>query len=279
MIVEYDREWPARFERERGRVAAALGDAVERIEHVGSTAVPGLAAKPVVDLDAVLRSIDDWERCVEPLAAAGYEHWRQGDFGDRRFFRRYEDGVRVAHLSLVGAASPVLREHLALRDLLRGSPELARRYGELKRALAAAHGDDRIAYTEAKTAFVLEALRPENRAVIAHLDGRGGSDDDTGFRLRRIARTAGLDALAHTLHGSFALTTPDGLIVAFSLGFDALYLPLAPEDIRNLTPPHAEAPPLAGWVAVDAFQPELPAGEGLRRLALALRRAWGRATG
>ncbi|HEY6016553.1 MAG TPA: GrpB family protein [Gaiellaceae bacterium] len=279
VIVEYDPEWPVRFERERDRVAAALGDLVERIEHVGSTAVPGLAAKPVVDLDAVLRSVDDWERCVEPLAAAGYERWPQGDFGDRRFLRRYEDGVRVAHLSLLGAESLVLREHLALRDLLRGDPELARRYGELKRELAAEHGDDRIAYTDAKTAFVLEALQPANRAVTAHLDGRGGSHEDTGFRLRRIARTAGLEALAHTLHGSFALTTPDGLIVAFSLGFDALYLPLAPDDVRNLTPPHDEAPPLAGWVAVDAFQPELPAGEGLRRLALALRRAWGRATG
>jgi len=277
VIVEYDPEWPARFERERERVAAALGDLVERFEHVGSTAVPGLAAKPVIDLDAVLRDPDGWERCVEPLAAAGYEHWRPGDFGDRRFFRRYEDGVRVAHVSLLGPESPVLREHLALRDLLRGRPELARRYGELKRGLAAAHGDDRIAYTEAKTAFVLEALRPENAAVVAHLDGRGGSHDDAGFRLRRIARTAGLDALAHTLHGGWALTTPDGLIIAFSLGFDALYLPLAPNDVPDLTPPHDEAPPLAGWVAVDAFQPELPAGEGLRRLALALRRAWGRA--
>ncbi|HSP74022.1 MAG TPA: GrpB family protein, partial [Gaiellaceae bacterium] len=258
VIVEYDPEWPARFERERERVAAALGDLAEQIEQVGSTAVPGLAAKPVLDLDAVLRSIDEWERCVEPLAAAGYERWREGDFGDRRFFRRYEEGVRAAHLSLVGPESLVLREHLALRDLLRGSPELARRYGELKRELAAEHGDDRIAYTEAKTAFVLEALRPENAAVTAHLDGRGGSHEDAGFRLRRIARTAGLDALAHTLHGSFALTAPDGLIVAFTLGVDALYLPLAPEDVRTLTPPHDEAPPLAGWVAVDAFQPELP---------------------
>lgn len=278
VIVEYDPEWPARFERERERVAAALGDLVERIEHVGSTAVPGLAAKPVIDLDAVLRDPGGWERCVEPLAAAGYEHWRPGDFGDRRFFRRYEDGVRVAHVSLLGPESLVLREHLALRDLLRGSPELARRYGELKRGLATEHCDDRIAYTDAKTAFVLEALRPENGAVISHLDGRGGSHEDTGFRLRRIARTAGLDALDHTLHGSYALTTPDGLIVAFTLGFDALYLPLAAEDVRSLTPPHDQAPPLAGWVAVDAFQPELPAGEGLRRLALALRRAWGRAT-
>lgn len=277
MIVDYDLEWPQRFERERERVAAALGGGVERIEHVGSTAVPGLAAKPVVDLDAVLRRIDDWERCVEPLAAAGYEHWRPGDFGDRRFFRRYEDGVRVAHLSLVGPESLVLREHLALRDLLRGSPELARRYAELKRGLAAAHGDDRIAYTEAKTAFVLAALRPENAPVIAHLDGRGGSHEDAGFRLRRIARTAGIDALGHSLHGGWVLTAPDGLIFAFALGFDALYFPLGQDDVGNLTPPHDEAPPLPGWVAVDAYQPELPAGEGLRRLAVALRRAWGRA--
>lgn len=119
VIVEYDPEWPARFERERERVAAALGDLVERIEHVGSTAVPGLAAKPVIDLDAVLHDPGGWEPCVEPLAAAGYEHWRRGDHGDRRFFRRYEEDVRVAHLSLLGPESLVLREHLALRDLLR----------------------------------------------------------------------------------------------------------------------------------------------------------------
>lgn len=278
VVVAYDEAWPARFEAERGRVAGVLGDAAARIEHVGSTAVPGLAAKPVVDLDAVLRDPDDWERHVEPLAALGYARYRRGDFADRRFLRRFEDGRRVAHLSLVGPGSPVLAQHLALRDLLRGDPALAARYARLKRELAERHADDRDAYTFAKTAFVLEALHPENAAVTAFLAGRGGSHEDAGYRLRHLARTAGLPALDHAVDGAAVLTTPAGRIAAFVLAFDVLYLPLAADDVSSLTAPHDEAPPLAGWTAVDAYQPELPAGEGLRRLALALRRAWGPAT-
>lgn len=276
MIVDYDPAWPERFERERERIAAALGGAVERIEHVGSTAVPGLAAKPVLDLDVVLRDLDAWEACVEPLAALGYERHPRGDFAGRRFFQLCVDGVRTAHLSLTSGDSAYHRQHLALRELLRRDAGAAARYGELKRGLAAAHGADRVAYTDAKTAFVLGALRPENEPVLAFLAGRGGSDEDVGYRLRRLARTAGLDAVELAVDGAACLTTGNGLVVAFGLGADVVYLPLEPEAVRGLTPPHDDAPPLSGWTAVDAFQPELPAGEGLRRLAVALRRAWGR---
>jgi GrpB-like predicted nucleotidyltransferase (UPF0157 family) len=278
VIVEHDPAWSAFFEAERERVAAVLGHAVERIEHVGSTAVPGLCAKPVIDLDAVLRDPDDWERHADPLAALGYDRFRRGDFADRRFFRRFEDGRRVAHLSLLGARSPVLAQHVGLRDLLRGSPELSARYDELKRALAERYADDRDGYTQAKTAFVLEALCPENAPVVAFLEGRGGSHEDAGYRLRRLAHTAGLPALEHTVHGAATLTTPGARIVAFAVGFDALYLPLDRDDLHDLTQPHELPEPLRGWTIVDAFQHELPAGEGLRRLGIALRRAWGRAT-
>jgi GrpB-like predicted nucleotidyltransferase (UPF0157 family) len=278
VIVPYDPGWAARFEEERARVAAVLRDAAARIEHVGSTAVPGLAAKPVIDLDAVLREPDAWERHGDALARLGYEHYRRGDFADRRFFRRFEDGRRVAHLSLLGAESPVLAQHVALRDRLRGDPALTARYDRLKRGLAARFGADRDGYTQAKTAFVLEALRPENAPVVAFLDGRGGSHEDAGYRLRHLARTAGLPGLDHAPHGAAALTTPEALIVAFVLGFDALHLPLDEGDVRTLTRPHDLPEPLDGWTVVDLYQHELPAGEGLQRLAVALRRAWGRAT-
>ncbi|MEK7477206.1 MAG: GrpB family protein [Candidatus Coatesbacteria bacterium] len=157
-ICDYDPSWPLTFEALRSRMTAGLGALAVRIEHVGSTSVPGLAAKPIIDLDVVVASRDDVPRTIEALDRLGYTH--QGDLGipGREAFNGPAT-VPGHHLYLCAADSAELRRHLAFRDYLRAHPEAAVGYARLKRELAQRHQGDRDAYTEGKTAFVQGILR------------------------------------------------------------------------------------------------------------------------
>jgi GrpB-like predicted nucleotidyltransferase (UPF0157 family) len=157
VIAAYAPRWPACFARLRDRLATALGPLAVRIEHVGSTAVPGLAAKPIIDLDVVVATQGDLSAVIERLRPLGYRH--EGDLGvpGRDAFAS-PPGSPAHHLYVCPADSPALARHLALRDLLRADPEAARAYGDLKRTLAARFGDDRVAYTEGKTLFIESLL-------------------------------------------------------------------------------------------------------------------------
>jgi len=166
VIVDYDPDWPVRFERLRKALVPALADLVVSIEHVGSTAVPGLAAKPIIDVDLVIDSPLTVPAVVDRLAGLGYEHL--GDLGipGREAFRaplpsRLDDGspLRIAHhLYVVCSDSAELTRQIAFRDALRSNVALAQEYAELKRRLAATLGHDRDAYAEGKTEFVNSVL-------------------------------------------------------------------------------------------------------------------------
>ncbi|HTW85229.1 MAG TPA: GrpB family protein [Candidatus Sulfotelmatobacter sp.] len=157
VVVDYDPAWPATFAVLRDRLATVLGDLAAGIEHIGSTAVPGLAAKPIIDLDVVLRRASDFARAAERLERIGYTHL--GDLGiiERAAFRAPPGSPRH-HLYVCPAGAPALRAHLALRDTLRAEPALLAAYADLKRSLAAQFRDDRDAYAEGKTAFITAAL-------------------------------------------------------------------------------------------------------------------------
>ena len=156
VIVDYDLAWPERFAAERTRLAPILGD---DIHHVGSTAVPGLAAKPVIDLITLVADI----RTPIPrlIAEAGYVYPRgTGPQSDRRAWLAHpslED--RLHHLHLTDDPA-LLARHLAFRDALLADAGLRARYVELKRELAERHRDDRDAYSEAKTAFISAVVGP-----------------------------------------------------------------------------------------------------------------------
>ncbi len=157
VIVDYDPGWPLEFERLRDRVAAAVGDLAVAIEHIGSTAVPGLAAKPVIDLVIVVE-VDGVEGAIERLSTIGYVH--RGNLGveGREAFDAPE-GRRRHHLYVSPTDSEELRAQLAFRDRLRESRDLSSEYEALKRDLAAKFRDDRMGYTDAKTDFVTAASR------------------------------------------------------------------------------------------------------------------------
>lgn len=159
VVVPYDPDWPRQFERETVSIRAALGELLLEIEHVGSRAVPGLDAKPIIDLIAYVPAFEDGFACVEPLGGLGYE--AEGEYGiaGRHYFRRYRHGVSTHHLHLYARDPAQARHEIVFRDFLLAHPDAAREYATLKYALAERHRHEREAYTEAKTAFINDVLR------------------------------------------------------------------------------------------------------------------------
>lgn len=157
IIVVYDPNWPAQFEALRSPIAAALGDLALAIEHVGSTAVPGLAAKPIIDMDVVIASASDLPAVLERLSTLGYRH--EGDLGipEREAFKP-PPGSPPHHLYVCPIDSPALRQHLLLRDALRANPAERAAYQAVKEAAAIRFRDDRDAYTLAKTEVIAGIL-------------------------------------------------------------------------------------------------------------------------
>jgi len=164
VIYDYDPAWPERYEVLRGRLAPALGELAAAIEHVGSTAVPGLAAKPVVDLVVLLASKDDLPAVIERLADLGYRH--EGDLGivGREAFATPPGyAAHDHHLYVCAPDWGGYGDQIRFRDYLRAHAGAAADYAALKRALAVQFRNDRTAYTDGKAAFVrsiLEIARP-----------------------------------------------------------------------------------------------------------------------
>jgi GrpB-like predicted nucleotidyltransferase (UPF0157 family) len=158
VIVDYDPTWPVVFERLKARAQSVLGDLAVEIEHVGSTSIPGAAAKPIIDMDVVVASPADISMAVERLAMLGYVH--QGDLGvaGREAFRS-PPGFPPHHLYVCLLDGREYRRHLAFRDHLRAHPEKVRAYVAMKREAAAHFRCNRDGYTRAKTTFVEEMLR------------------------------------------------------------------------------------------------------------------------
>jgi D-beta-D-heptose 7-phosphate kinase/D-beta-D-heptose 1-phosphate adenosyltransferase len=155
-VVPYDPRWPAMFEEDRRRIMEVVGAHVLAVEHIGSTSVPGLAAKPIIDVMVGLRSLEDAPLCVTPLHELGYVYVPRHEIimPERRYFRRGPSGASTHHLHMVELGGDFWVEHLLFRDYLRARPEAARDYEDLKKRLADAHGPDRASYTDAKTDFI-----------------------------------------------------------------------------------------------------------------------------
>ena len=157
IVVPYDPGWPILFRDLGARLRQALGDVALRIDHVGSTSVPGLAAKPVIDVQISVVSLEPLDAYRRPLDAAGFA-WRAGNPDlSKRYFREAPGGRRT-HIHVHRAGSLGEQLTLVFRDYLRAHDEDAQRYAALKQRLAAQYRDDRAGYTDSKGPFVWEIL-------------------------------------------------------------------------------------------------------------------------
>jgi GrpB-like predicted nucleotidyltransferase (UPF0157 family) len=157
IVSDYDPNWPTLFEQERSRIENALGAFASVIEHVGSTAVPGLPSKPIIDLLVGVPSLEEArQRCIGPLGALGYIYmpeygsWLPGEL----FFRKGPPGPWTHHVHMMEPSHPRWETRLVFRDYLRAHPRAAHAYADIKRSLASSSHDDIEAYRTGKTSFV-----------------------------------------------------------------------------------------------------------------------------
>jgi len=153
-LVAHDPAWAEAAAAEGARIADAVGPALLRVEHVGSTAIPGIAAKPTVDLMPVVRSEDDLDTCRAPMEGLGY-HWR-GEFGipGRRYCVLERDGRRVFHVHFFAEGNENVARQIAFRDYLRAHRGEALAYEAIKREAAAANPKDSMAYNDHKSDWI-----------------------------------------------------------------------------------------------------------------------------
>jgi GrpB-like predicted nucleotidyltransferase (UPF0157 family) len=172
LFREYEASWPQLFKAEKILVLGQIGQHLLTIEHIGSTSVPGLSAKPIIDMLLGVQTLDQADACLEPLQQLGYEYLpeRTAFTKARRFLRKYSPGELVGyHLHLLQPSNPHWTALLAFRNYLRHHPATAHRYGVLKQQLAEQFPTDRLAYLHGKADFihaVLQGAQQERAAVM-----------------------------------------------------------------------------------------------------------------
>jgi GrpB-like predicted nucleotidyltransferase (UPF0157 family) len=163
-VVSHDPEWASKFEIEAGRVIETLGATVVRMHHIGSTAIPRIKAKPVIDILLEVGSLKTLDEKSSMLEALGYE--AKGEFGisGRRYFRLNDSwGMRTHQIHAFEAGTPDVIRHIAFRDYMRAHPSAAEEYSSLKERLANAYPNDMAAYMEGKDVFIKQY---EGRALL-----------------------------------------------------------------------------------------------------------------
>lgn len=157
-VVPYDANWPQRYEQAATRLREVLGPELVAVHHVGSTAVPGLVAKPIIDVLLAVRDLAALEAHDDAMRAAGYRPMGEQGLEGRRYYVRGSEEERLEHVHAWEVGHPRLADHLAFRDYLRARPEARLAYGRLKQVLAAKYPDDPAAYTTGKESFIREVL-------------------------------------------------------------------------------------------------------------------------
>jgi GrpB-like predicted nucleotidyltransferase (UPF0157 family) len=157
-LVPHQAEWKSLFESEASLLRETLGNYAVAIEHIGSTAVSALEAKPIIDILVGVRKLEDAEKCIAPLSEIGYEYRGESGISGRFYFRKGTADVSTHHLNVALMTGDFWRSHLLFRDYLRRHADVAQSYGKLKRELALKHKGNRPAYTEAKADFIERVL-------------------------------------------------------------------------------------------------------------------------
>jgi len=157
VVSEYQSNWPAQFEAEAVRIHRVLGPELVYVHHIGSTAVPGLAAKPIIDIMPVVRDIEALDRMTDAMTSIGYEAFGEWGIGGRRYFAKIDrdhDGRHTHHVHAYQVGHQDVLRHLAFRDYLRANPMVAAQYAGLKRQLAEQFPQDVDSYQDGKDPFI-----------------------------------------------------------------------------------------------------------------------------
>ena len=161
--------WGKLFEKEKELLMDRLGDRVTDIQHIGSTAIPGIPAKPIIDMSLGLRTPNDAKKLIKPLADLGYAWRKTAGSSQRRLFVKGPEEKRTHYLHVMQYNNDAWKNDLLFRDYLRANPAYAQRYGELKTALARKYGDDRGMYTKGKASFIRIAIKLARKVSLMKL--------------------------------------------------------------------------------------------------------------
>ena len=155
-LVPHEEEWHQLFADEKARLQDVVGEIILAIEHIGSTSICGISAKPVLDIAVAIEKYSDGDKCVAPLEDLGYEYRGAHGIAERRYFVR--GAPRTHHLHMLEVKSDAWRGHLLFRDCLRRNSMIAAEYDNLKKNLALTYAKDRVAYLAGKTEFIENVL-------------------------------------------------------------------------------------------------------------------------
>ncbi|MFD0770511.1 GrpB family protein [Bacillus sp. CGMCC 1.60114] len=159
VIEEYTPNWALQFKEEQKIIKDIIGSTALAIEHIGSTSVEGLGAKPILDIMVGVRDLSEIDTFIEPLEKIGYEHVFHQEFPNRRFFRKGLWRAGTHHLHIYRFGSDEWDSNLLFRDYLRNHPDVRQQYNQLKKELANKHHFDRVAYTNAKAPFITNIIQ------------------------------------------------------------------------------------------------------------------------
>jgi len=164
-LSQYDPEWVVEFQKEKELLFQTFGDRTKAIEHIGSTAIPEIPAKPIIDMNVAVESIDDIDDFIEGLQKLGYEYIPERRYTDRQFFPKGPSECRTHHLNLVEMGSETAWENpLLFRDYLIEHEGVREEYKKLKEDLASQYADNREEYTERKSNFVRSVIEKAKKA-------------------------------------------------------------------------------------------------------------------
>jgi GrpB-like predicted nucleotidyltransferase (UPF0157 family) len=159
VIEEYTSDWVLRFQEEKRILKGILRDKAIAIEHIGSTSIEGLGAKPIVDIMVGVSHLNEVDEFIEPLKKVGYEYVFHKEFPNRRFFRKGQWRAGTHHLHIYQYESEEWKNHILFRNYLRTHPDQLKQYQQLKKDLAEKYHFERAAYTKAKEPFILTVIK------------------------------------------------------------------------------------------------------------------------
>ncbi|MGP7817888.1 GrpB family protein [Niallia sp. 01092] len=168
VLKQYNPDWVRQFEWEKKRIIEAIGDRTIKIEHIGSTSIQGLGAKPIIDIMVAVKNLEEVSNLIIPLKNIEFEYVPKPEFKDRMFFRKGLWGKGTCHLHICEFNSSEWNDKLLFRDYLRLYPEAAKEYYLLKKQLASEYSFDRLTYTLKKEPFIkhiIEKAKRENADI------------------------------------------------------------------------------------------------------------------